>query len=159
MKKLIVLLLILVAYIPAQTKGWNISGVTIWSDSLKTASATVTSDSVYVVNLGYAFEYPNITVTDTGSAVVDTIECFKGAIIYNNSVDGTPVDTVWSDQPLPLKDYTWTDTTLMVGGGNTKTYTILDYNIHLLKVLRMNTVVHQGNKTGIIIEATMKRGY
>jgi len=157
MKKLILILMLFAGISFAQTTGIMVGDGMMWSDSLKTYSATATSDSVYEIDMNYAYSFPTITVVDTGTSITDSVKIYKGRYTYVSS-RGTPVDTVWNTEASPVKDNIWgNDTTLVVGAGKTRTYTILDPSIRLLRVLRVNAQVVAGTKTDIIIEAIKQR--
>ena len=141
----------------AQTTGIMVGDGMIWSDSLTTIGATAVSDSVYEIDMNYAYSFPTITVVDTGTSITDSIKVYKGRYTYVSS-RGTVLDTIWNSDALPVKDNIWgNDTTLVAGAGKTKTYTILDPSIRLLKVLRVNAQVVPRTKVEIIIEAIKQR--
>lgn len=113
------------------------------------------SDSLRYVDFRYNFEQIYITVTDTGASVTDSIMLYKGRPRMNNI--GVVVDTVWDTSPLPVKDnLEFANVNVLVGAGLTKTYTLLDWSIGLLKIIRTNATVTAQNVVHIIVEAVKK---
>ena len=156
MKKLIILLVLIAGFTLAQTTGMMVGDGMIWSDSLTTYSAASASDSVYEIDMNYAYSYPTITVVDTGTSITDSIKVYKGRYTYASS-RGTVIDTIWNIDALPVKNNIWGADTTLVGAGTVRTYTILDPSIRLLRVLRVNSQVVAGIKMEIIIEAIKQR--
>ena len=158
MKKLILILVLLIAgFTLAQTTGKMVGDGMIWSDSLTTYSAASASDSVYEIDMNYAYSFPTITIVDTGSVFTDSTKLYKGRYTYVNANNSTKVDTIWDSDALPVKVGDWSNDTTLVANGKTKTYVILDPAIRLLRVLRVNAQVVAGTKTDIIIEAIKQR--
>lgn len=163
MKKLIVFLILLVGIlVQAQTTGALIGKGIVYADSLKcwrdSTGGTATyydsdSSKIYEIFLDYGFS--SITVIDTGATFTDSLKLYKGVIRYTEGFDHNPVDTTWCTSALPVKNNAWNIDTVLVGAGSVKTYTILEDNIQLLKVLRVNHVsvgLGEGIKTDIVLE-------
>ena len=113
------------------------------------------SDSLRYVDFRYNFEQIYITVTDTGTTVTDSLLLYKGRPRMDDN--GIVIDTVWDSSPLPVKsNLTFTDANYLVGAGLTKTYTLLDWSIGLLKIIRVNATVTAKNVVHILIEAVKK---
>lgn len=120
-------------------------------DSLQTYGNLHASDSVRYVNFNYQYAYHYITIIDTGSVVTDTVKLYKGHINLSNA--GTVIDTTWDSEPMPVKDNVFDNVTVLVGANKTKTYTILDWSLGLMKIKRTNVVRKANNVTKYIIDA------
>lgn len=132
-------------HIVAFTKG------AIGKDSLQTYGTIHYSDSVRYVDFKYQYDMHYITIIDTGSTVTDSVKLYKGHINMDNN--GIVVDTTWDSEPIPVKDNTFENVTVLVGANKTKTYTILDWSLGLMKIKRINTVRKANNVTKYIVEA------
>jgi hypothetical protein len=155
-KYLIVKLLLFSGIALSQSTGKLVGNGGIWYDSLTTYSATSASDSSYIIDLNLTYSYPQITVSDTGAVIDDSLKLYKGHVIYYNP-SSAPSDTIWDTDALPVKNNVWGNDTTLVGGGVVKTYTILDGAIRLLEVRRVNAVVVAGNTTKIIVEGIKQK--
>ena len=172
MKKLIAIVLLLSGIGFAQTSGALKGGGIIFADSLRSYGDTTSyfsgtgwlhpSDSSMVINLNLDWGFISITVQDTGKTValggkVDSIKAYKGSIRYTNGYAHTAVDTIWGTKALPFKNNGWTvDTTMVSESGQVSTYTLLDNNVQLLKIVNVNSggeLAFLGRVTPIIIEA------
>lgn len=140
-----------------RTFGQQIGNGAIFNDSLRTwKDSTVAEDSSKFYMINYNYGFISITVTDTlsgaiGATITDSLKAYKGFFRYDEN--DQPVDTIWSTEALPVKNTIWGVDTIMAGAGKTKTYTVLDNNIMLLKITRVNATVVTGVKTDITIEA------
>lgn len=163
MKKFIFVLLVLSGVVFAQipdsltttlhrvafTNGWT------GSDSLQTYGTLHYSDSVRYVDFKYGFNQIYITVIDTGSSVTDTLKLYKGRPRMDDN--GIILDTLWDTSPLPVKDnLLFASVNTLVGAGLIKTYTLLDWSIGLLKIVRANVVRKANVVTRILLEAVKK---
>jgi len=149
MKKIIILVLFSISIFAQNTGAYKGGGI-VFADTLKTYGSGVSSDSAFTINLELFYGFPTITVKDTGASIVDTLKIYKGAVTYVDGINHTIVDTVWTGKALSVRNNAWTSDTLIVGSGN---YVLLDDNIQLLKIVRVNTVVTQSNKTRVVVEA------
>jgi len=131
----------------------------VWTDSLTTEYDTTgtssglnpsLSDSALIVDVGYAYKFLSVVIQDTGFAITDSIKVYKGSREWNDT--RKVVDTLWCTLPLPFKDNGWVTDTTMVGAGQTKNYLLLEQNIDLLKILRVNAQIIQANKTKVQVE-------
>lgn len=160
MKKIVLILFVLLAgisfsqvpdslvtklHIVAFTKG--VTGV----DSLQSYGATHYSDSVRYVDFKYQYGMHYITIIDTGASVVDTIKLYKGHIEMDNN--GVVVDTTWDAEPIMVKDNEFTTTNILVNANTSKTYTIFDWSLGLMKIVRTNVIQTIDNITKFIVEA------
>ena len=132
----------------AQTKVSSYNGALIGYDSLTTYDAAHASDSAKVVNLKYCYSFPSITIKDTGSTIIDSIEIFKGHFLKSGAADS---DAVFDSSPLTVKNPQFDNATVLTNGGKTATYIIMDGNIQLFKVVRINAVNTPGNLTEFFI--------
>ena len=164
MKKYILILFVLVsgamfAQVPdslvtvlhrvAFTNGWTAS------DSLQSFGTTHYSDSLRYIDFRYAYEQIYITVTDTGTSITDTLQLYKGRPQMDGN--GVAIDTLWDTSPLPVKsNLVFENVNKLVGAGLTKTYTLLDWSIGLLKIIRTNVTVVADNVCAYTIEAVKK---
>ena len=172
MKKVLIAIVLLLGSIGfAQTSGALRGGGIIFADSLCFYADTAgyfsgtgwlhPSDSSVVINLNLDWGFVSVTVNDTGVAaasggIVDSVKMYKGSIRYTNGYNHTAVDTVWGTKALPFKNNGWNvDTTMVSASGQVSTYTLLDNNIQLLKIISVNypSGTYQGRVTPIIIEA------
>lgn len=112
------------------------------------------SDSLKYVDFKYNFGLIYITITDTGSAITDSIMLYKGRPRMDNN--GVVIDTVWDSSPMPVKDDEFANVTVLVGADLVKTYTLLDWSIGLLKVIRTNAIATANNVVGVLFEAIKK---
>ena len=163
MKKIIFVLLVLSGVVFAQvpdslvTKLHRVGYTNGWTgtDSLVTYGATHYSDSLRYIDFKYQYDQIYITVTDVAGAVTDSLLIYKGRPRQDNR--GFVVDTLWDTSPLPVKDNLgFASANYLVGANLTKTYTLLDWSIGLLKIVRVNATVTADNVTQILFEAVKK---
>lgn len=171
MKKLIAIILLLGGIGFAQTNGALKGGGIIFADSLCFYQDTTgyysgtgwlhPSDSSAIINLNLDWGFVSITVQDTGVAaasggIVDSLKAYKGSVRYTNSISHTIVDTIWGTKALPFKNNGWNvDTTMVSASGQVSTYTLLDNNIQLLKIMSVNipSSTYEGRVIPFIVEA------
>lgn len=171
MKRIIFLVMILSGVVFSQNilrsdreSGQQIGNGAIFNDSLRTwKDSTVAEDSSKFYMINYNYSDLGITVNDTlsgaiGATITDSLKAYKGFFRYDE--DNQPVDTIWTTEALTVKSNALDETTLdsvMVGAGKIKSYTILENNIMLLKITRVNETVVEGVKTDITIEAKKEK--
>ena len=172
MKKILIAIALLLGSMGfAQSTGALIGGGVVYSDSLCFYADTSgyfngtgwlhpsDSSAVFKINLLYGFV--SVTIQDTGVAaasggIVDSIKAYKGMIRYTNGYAHVPVDTIWGTKALPFKNNGWNvDTTMVSASGQVSTYTLLDNNVQLLKIMSVNypSSTYEGRVTPIIVEA------
>ena len=163
MKKFILVLLVLVsgtmlAQVPDSltTKLHRVGNTNGWtgSDSLQSYGSLHYSDSLRYVDFKYQYGQIYITVTDTGTIFTDSLQLFKGRQRQDDR--GFVVDTLWDSSPLYVSNGTSTTVNILVGANLTKTYTLLDTVIGLLKIIRANVTVTANSVTKILFEAVKK---
>ena len=141
----------------AQTTGRITGNGIVFSDSLRTfKGSTVASDTSHIKAFALGYGFFSITVKDTGTTYTDSLKLYKGVIRYSEDYNHTPVDTLWATNALPVYTNSWTSDTTLVGAGKIKTYTILENNIQLLKIQRVNATVVQGIVVPYVLEARKK---
>ena len=171
MNKLLIAFVLLFGVVQAQTKGALIGGGITFADSLNSWKDTTgyaagtgwlyEQDSLKIIDLNLAWGFVSLTIQDTGSAVAsgglsDSIKCYKGSIRYTDGFSHTKVDTIWGTQALPFKNNAWNvDTVLTPGSGKVLTYTLLDNNVQLLKIINVNSgaSIVQGRVTPFVVQA------
>ncbi len=157
MKKLFVLLLLSIplfgqTFEHAYTQNDGMS----FTDSLymTNADSSIAGDTVKIYDLNYLYEFIEITITDTGASIVDTIGLYYGKIRYDEAK--TPLDTIWT--PLRVKDSTWTTIqTPLIAGGAVKSYTTYHPIIKLLKIQMLNTPWRAGQRTRFTVEGIRRQ--
>jgi len=126
MKKLILLIVLLVAFtLPAQVI-YNLGNGILVSDTLYQTSATV-SDTLEYIPLNYDYEWLNITVSDTGSSLTDSLVVEYPTHNYTLKSGTTRrweiSDTTWSSVHF-MRDSTWTNVNVMAKSNGTASYKI-----------------------------------
>lgn len=150
MKKWILFFALIPIFIQAQSDGKVLGWATVWYDSLVTYSDTTASDSSWIIDLAYAYDFPSVAVVDTGTGIVDSLKAYKGIRVYAYSGARIESDTLWISTPLPLKTGAFANDTVMAGSGN---YILLENSIDLLKIVRVNAVTTQANTTEVAVTA------
>lgn len=165
MKKIMVLFLVILSvsvFAQPEVKSMDFSFGKIWSDSLHTwhdstgSSWYRASDSVDVLNVEYGSSFVGGIVKDSGTTYTDTLKFYKGVVRFSGSFPYTRVDTLWSDNALAIKINNWEVDTILVLGGKTKHFLLLEQNIFLLKIVRLTTDgygIGAGLRTEYVIEA------
>jgi len=95
MKKLfatLILSILLIGGLNAQTGGVAIGNATVWTDSLGYGEVAA-SDSVWILNVGFANEWYRIFLEGNANSSVDSVAVQTGSVRYNEAK--TAVDTVW----------------------------------------------------------------
>ena len=99
MKKLFMILILLSGLSFAQTGGVAIGNSSVWTDSLGYGGAA-TSDSVWVLDVGFANESYRIFVEGNANSSVDSIGIQIGTRRYNEHK--VIQDTLWGSYTLSL---------------------------------------------------------
>ena len=153
MKKLLIALLLLSAPLFAQTAGKLVGGGTVWTDSLG-YGVVATSDSVWILNVNFAYDWFRIFVKGNANDAVDSIGLQAGSVRYNES--RAAVDTVWGSYST-VKDSVWDSINIMVNNSTGKDFTLFNPSVQLLKfsLLNYRALLTTRNVT-ITINATRK---
>jgi len=136
MKALFAILLsvIMIGSINAQTTGKLVSNGTVWSDSLGYGSVA-TSDSVLILDVNFVYESYRIFLEGNANSSVDSVAVQVGSVGYNESL--AAVDTVWGSY-TGLKIAAGTYAVRMVNTATGADFILADAPIQLLKFSLMN---------------------
>ena len=137
MKKLLAILILSISLIGignAQTTGKLVSSGTVWTDSLG-YGVVATSDSVWILDVNFAYDWFRIFVEGNANSAVDSIIVQAGSVRYNESK--AAVDTVWGSYST-LKDSTWESINTIVNNSTGKDFTLFNPGVQLLRFSLMN---------------------
>jgi len=156
MKKLfatLILSILLIGGLNAQTGGVAIGNATVWTDSLGYGEVAA-SDSVWILNVGFANEWYRIFLEGNANTASDSVKIQAGSVRYNEAKTAT--DTVWGTYAT-LKDSAWTSVNTMINTTTGRDFTLFNPAVQLLKFSLMN---HRATLTTrsvtITINATRK---
>jgi len=138
MKELILILVLLIAgFTLAQTKGKQIGGGTVWTDSLGYGTVA-TSDSVWILNTNFAHGWYRIFVEGNANSPVDSFIVQAGTVRYDESRDAQ--DTIWGSY-CALKDSAWGDLNVMINNSVGKDFLMF---VPMAQLLRFSLLNHRG---------------
>lgn len=132
MKRLLAFLVILSGLSFAQEV---VNNAIVYADSVNFTNST-DSDSIHIINLGFDYDWVQITLLKNSNTTVDSLRLTRGIIGYNKYLGA--VDTIWTNE-IPLKDNSWETLTRAVGSSSeNKTYLFFDPVIQLVKIELVN---------------------
>lgn len=153
MKTLFMILILLSGLSFAQTGGIAIGNSSIWTDSLG-YGVVATSDSVWILDVGFSNEWYRIFIKGNANDAVDSVILQAGSVRYNEQK--VAQDTVWGSYST-VKDSVWESITVMVNNSTGKDFTLFNPAVQLLKFSLLNHRASLATRNVVItINATRK---
>lgn len=142
MKKLILYLAIFVGFVlilsytsHAQTRGKNVGGGTVWTDSLGYTNLNETSDSILIINMNFSKGWIHLFIEGNATAQADSFYVQAGAVRYDEAKDAQ--DTIWGSY-VAFKDSSWSDINILINNTVGKDFLMFRPVTQLLRFTLLN---------------------
>ena len=157
MKKIVLFLIALIfslGVVYAQTTGEIVGEGAIWTDSLGYTNLDEDSDSVWVYDMKFAYNWYKIFVEGNANSPVDSFYFRTGSIRYTEAKVET--DTVWGSW-TPVQDSLFNSIHTMINNSVGKDFLVYTPVAQLVELVLLNTRADLDTRTLVFTIQALKR--